>query len=995
MKTAENKKNYEKLQELYRRSIPIIRKYFHSLPAFPEDPKDLYNALKKLEKRIKRLGFNDKQLDLLFPNSKETDSEKFDPSIFRKLIAHFGVVRGPKFWTSNQLPPSNDTSDEANILRLFIERNNIMHLVGYISTDEYNVRSQNIIDALVSLGEDRATFYNLLPPKQYCLTKPVTNFCGRNSELKHIHDIVESGKNSMLRIVVHGMSGLGKSEIVRKYCDKYGKTFDDNILWIDSTNKPMLETSFRSIAETLLKLEIKDQNGHYKGNHFIVDSVHQYFRSEKVLFVFDDVTDINMLKPFLPSYSDSCSIITSQLADWPISFQPCKIKKLGIIDSELFLNNNLGDHVQLNAEQTTKVCEILQGHFLALQQFLASIKNTVLEVDEYIELLDSKTAKMLNTTFQGDKSTIAAIQINMERLNSTQGSNLAYEILNHLAYFNGEEINFDILKVLFPEYDRADLETALQKLSSYSLINKRNRNIITVHSLVQETLKYEHDDMSDRETYLKNCLRMFQNQLNVEKEILQHSQFAEKWYQQFIYFISLNIDNQNIHDFMITKAGYIFYMLSTKGKYEDLIRFFERIHKNSLSKHEENHKETFKELFWMARCYHDTWQFDRSVELLHEVITQRKSLFGENDPVILISMSSLGCCCQGKGMLKKAIELYKKTLQKQKSLFGENDRYTLTSMNNLAACYQQKGMLEEAIELHKQTLEKGKSLFGENDRTTLTSMNNLAYCYQQKGMLDEAIELHKKTLEKRKSLFGDNDRYTLTSMNNLAECYQQKGMLEEAIELHKETLGKKKSLFGGNDRNTLSSMNNLAECFRQKGMLEEAIELHKKTLGKNKALFDENDRDTLRSMCNLAGCYHQKGMLEEAIELHKKTLGKKKSLFGENNRDTLGSMNNLAECYHQKGMLEEAIELHKKTFGKNKSLFGENDGETLTSMNNLANCYLQKRMLEEAIVLLQKAYTICKEYFDENDPLLKAISRNLNLALVNQFLCYIRGDNHN
>ena len=195
MRTAENKKNYDKLQELYRRLIPKIRKYFHSLPAFPEDPKDLYNALKKLEKGIKKLGFSKEQLDLLFPKSKETDSHNFDPSIFRKLIAHFGVVRGPKFWTSNELPPSNDNSEPANILRLFIERNKIMHLVGYISTSEYNVRSRNIIGALVSLGDDRATFDNLLPPKQYCLTKPVANFCGRTDELKHIHDIVEAGKN--------------------------------------------------------------------------------------------------------------------------------------------------------------------------------------------------------------------------------------------------------------------------------------------------------------------------------------------------------------------------------------------------------------------------------------------------------------------------------------------------------------------------------------------------------------------------------------------------------------------------------------------------------------------------------------------------------------------------------------------------------------------------------------------------------------------------------
>ena len=880
MKTAENKKNYDKLQELYRRLTSAIRKYFHSIPVFPKDPKDLYNALKRLQKQIKKLGFTKQQLDLLFPSSNETDSEKFDPSIFRKLIAHFGCVKHPKFWTSNELPPSSDTTAHANILRLFIERNKIMHLVGYISTADYNVHSKNITDALVSLGEDRATFYNLLPPKQYCLTNPVANFCGRNAELKQIHDIVESGKNSMLRIVVYGMSGLGKSEMIRKYCDKHGQTFDDNILWIDSTSKSTLESSFRDIAETLLKLEIKDQNGHYKGNHFIVDSVHQYFRSENILYIFDDVTNIKILKTFLPNHPDSCSIITSQLAEWPKAFKSVKLMKLDITESEMFLTNNLKEGINLSQEQTKQILEILQGHSVALQQFVAYINNTVLEVDKYIELFTRRTGEMLNPSFQGEKSAIVAIQINIERLKSSQDSELAYEILNHLAYFNGDEMNFDILKILFPERSDANLETAVQKLSSYSLINIKTKNIFTVHSLIQKTLNYEHDNMSDRETYLNNCIKVFEDQLNVKEEILQHLQFAERWYLQFIYFISLNIENQKVNDFMLTKAAEIFYMLSTKGKYEDLIHFFEKIHKNSHSKHGKNHEETIDTMYWMARCYQNIRELDRSIELYQKVITQQKLLFGEDHRSTIKSMESLEDCYREKEMLKEEAELHTKVAKENNLLSREDDRDKSRSMNNLEyKNYKTKEVVKNKIKYYKKKLEKYQLSLGENHRATVKSMKKLGECYKENGMLEKAVECYEKTLEKT----DENPRDPLRSLSKIGYKYQQQGMLKEAIEVIKQTLENRKSLLSENDRDTLRSMSNLAYCYKQQGMLEESIELYERTLEKRESLLGKNHPDTVRSMGNLAYCYKHKGMLKESIELLEKANTICKEIYDENN----------------------------------------------------------------------------------------------------------------
>ena len=95
--------------------------------------------------------------------------------------------------------------------------------------------------------------------------------------------------------------------------------------------------------------------------------------------------------------------------------------------------------------------------------------------------------------------------------------------------------------------------------------------------------------------------------------------------------------------------------------------------------------------------------------------------------------------------------------------------------------YKSAGRLEQAIGLHEQTLADRQRVLGADHPDTLTSRNNLAGAYQEAGRLEQAIRLYEQTLADSERVLGADHPDTLTSRNNLASAYQSAGRLEQAI----------------------------------------------------------------------------------------------------------------------------------------------------------------------------------------------------------------------
>jgi hypothetical protein len=168
----------------------------------------------------------------------------------------------------------------------------------------------------------------------------------------------------------------------------------------------------------------------------------------------------------------------------------------------------------------------------------------------------------------------------------------------------------------------------------------------------------------------------------------------------------------------------------------------------------------------------------RAIAVGKPLVEDSERLLGPDHPETLISRNNLANAYQDAGWAGEAIPLHEQTLADRERLLGPDHPSTLISRNNLANAYQEAGRAGEAIPLHEQTLADRERLLGPDHPETLSSRNNLANAYRDAGRAGEAIPLHEQTLADRERLLGPDHPHTLSSRNNLANAYRDAGRVK-------------------------------------------------------------------------------------------------------------------------------------------------------------------------------------------------------------------------
>lgn len=109
---------------------------------------------------------------------------------------------------------------------------------------------------------------NLSPSTKPCRFLPLSvdnRFCGRDDVLELVDEALFSNpkdENSLRSFVLHGMGGVGKTQIALKYVEGAREKFD-TILWIAADSMDALDRSFQEIAG---KFDILKPNEEVDGN---------------------------------------------------------------------------------------------------------------------------------------------------------------------------------------------------------------------------------------------------------------------------------------------------------------------------------------------------------------------------------------------------------------------------------------------------------------------------------------------------------------------------------------------------------------------------------------------------------------------------------------------------------------------------------------------------------------------------------------------------------
>ena len=248
---------------------------------------------------------------------------------------------------------------------------------------------------------------------------------------------------------------------------------------------------------------------------------------------------------------------------------------------------------------------------------------------------------------------------------------------------------------------------------------------------------------------------------------------------------------------------------------------------------------------------------------------------GPNDSCTLYSRHNLAIAYQQAGRHSDAVKLHEKNLAERKRVLRPDDPDILTSRDNLAAAYQDAGRAEEAISLHEKTFADRKRLLGPDAPDTRASRNNLAIAYQASGRVDRAIALHRENLPDERipeTSAADSNRRTV---NRLADAV-----------IYERTLADGQRTIGTEHPEALRFRNNLWTGYLEAGHVAEAVASLDRIFHEKKSSLGNSHPSTLASASNLAVAHLMAGNVHKAAAILEETAVGCDRLLGDDHKTT-------------------------------------------------------------------------------------------------------------
>ena len=522
-------------------------------------------------------------------------------------------------------------------------------------------------------------------------------FIGREELLKTVREKIQNeGLNGYKhQIALHGLGGVGKTEIAVEYCFRHKDEYD-YIFWISAVDRSSLLSGFVEVAKIVGCVQKSPSQTH----EAIAKLMLQWLQSTgNWLLIFDNLDDHTVTEGYIPVTNKLAHIlITTRITDCDIlSAQDIEIQTMTSEESVCLLltRANLQDDPTEEVKvEAAKIVAELGNLPLAIEQAASYIRKSR-NIFEYLVAFRCHRLELLSAKPEGNrlyKESIATTwKMSLHRLERTNVN--AKKLIELFAFLNPDGILLSFLKAgdtqLHPEFefilDPYLLRQSLIAMEEYSLIHDHGETIV-IHRLMQCAIRYGLDS-----EYRNNLVtRILQLALSVFPENLKgtNRQICRAYRSQVVAILENVEDNTNkiplhwpqLYD-RLTQ-----YLLED-GYYSDCAKYSAKcfdLRKRILGLW---HRDTLGSMFGLAKVYRKLGLFIDAVKLSEECFDSRKRMLGSDDPDTLHSMSELGVTYFSLGQLNEALKLDEQCLETRTRILGSEHPDTLRSMGNLANTY--------------------------------------------------------------------------------------------------------------------------------------------------------------------------------------------------------------------------------------------------------------------------------------------------------------------
>lgn len=731
------------------------------------------------------------------------------------------------------------------------------------------------------------------------------NFTGREALLDRLRERLRGGVAAVLPEALHGMGGVGKSQIAIEYLYRHNREYR-LVWWIPAEQESQIVQSLIELGEQM-GLEAGSDVGAVPT---VLNALREGHPYTEWLLVFDNAEDPRTVRKYFPSNGPGSIVVTSRNSHWSTDFSSLEVDVFTREESVALLrrrSENLPD------DAVDHLAAALGDLPLAVEQAAVWLAETGMPVQQYLEVYERNFTELMQSDPPSDynRSVAAAWNVSLERLRESRPD--ALQLLQVCAFFAPEPIDWDLFSAVRgisvpPELqstldDPVRLGRAVREIGRYALARIDHRqNTVLMHRLVQRVLI---EQMNPQEQ---------ESMRHAAHQLLAHADPRNP--QRSVYWprYSSLLSHLRASDAVRCKDGW------TRRLVLNEVRFLRARgdHEGSLALGEQ------AAAIWRA------------------------DLSEDHEEILAIDQQIAETLREQETDLQRAYRLQSNLVERYRRALGEGHENTLRAQSYMAIHHRTRGKFEEAREMDQRVFETSAREFGRDDPATLLAAHNYAVSLRLAGNAEDALNLDYDTWQRRIEVLGEDHINTLGTREAYLLDLQEVGRYEEANEGYEALAAEVTASLGEQHRFVALVNRNRCVTLRKMGDHQGAYALSSKYLELTDETLGATSRQYLLIAVSHANDLRQVGKLQESRALSDRMLEMHREKYGREHPHSYAIAMNLAVTLRLLGEPEAALELDTESVEGLTLELSSGHPRTLLARMNLASDYFALGRIEEA-----------------------------------------------
>jgi len=719
------------------------------------------------------------------------------------------------------------------------------------------------------------------------------NFTGREEHLASLKMALSSGKPAALTQAIHGLGGVGKTQLALEYAYRNVAEYDV-VWWVRSEEPATLAADYASLADALdlPEKEAADQL-------LIIKAVKQWLeQNPKWLLVFDNAKDWADVKKYIPHGQMGHVLITSRNANWRGIARPLDVKVLEREESIDLLLKRTG-HTEREAADT--LADALGDLPLALEQAGAYMDATRRSLSDYLKIFTDRKNELWDRAGPPlDYPDTVATTWNIAFDEVKQISSPGADLLKLCAFLAPDDIPVELLNSgvqYLPESlvavasDPLAFDDAVDPLRRYSLVEITAESI-SVHRLVQAVTR-DRLDGDELKKWAKAAVRI------VNKAFPFESYDVGTWpvCSRLLPHALAAAEHAEALDVALDLTGRL---LNQTGAY------------------------------LRGRA-----QFTEAKEMFEWALAIGEATYGPDHPNVAAGVNNLGNVLQDLGDMEGAKKMFERALAIDEATYGPDHPDVAISINNLGSVLKALRDMEGAKKMFERALAIGEAAYGPDYPQVATYVSNLGLVLHDLGDMENAKKMFERALAIDEAAYGPDHPQVAIYVSNLGLVLQALGDMEGAKKMFERALAIDEAAYGPDHPTVAIDVNNLGLVLQALGDMEGAKKMFERALAIDEATYGPDHPTVAIRVNNLGSVLQALGDMEGAKKMFERALAIDEAAYGPDHPDVAIRVNNLGSVLQDLGDMEGAKKMCERALSIFTEYLGEDHPNTVTVQNNL------------------------------------------------------------